>query len=275
MIFLIYLFRNFDILNKILKTKSYFEMLQIEEFFKFCNNKRLINKRIFKKRNAPKISIITPVYNKESTINRYLNSIQNQSFEDLEIIIIDDKSTDNSLKIIEEAEKIDKRIILIKNEERKGTLISKNIGVCKSIGEYLLFVDPDDILSKNILNVLFTIAKENNFDLIRFNIYTGKGGLNIPGISYYLKSKMIYKPDIYYYLFYGFGKLFQLDFYLTNKLIKRNLFIIALNSINKFYLYQFMIDCEDGLINFMLYKLSKSFYFIDRTGYYYKAISYI
>ena len=68
MIFLIYLFRNFDILNKILKTKSYFEMLQIEEFFKFCNNKRLINKRIFKKRNAPKISIITPVYNKESTI---------------------------------------------------------------------------------------------------------------------------------------------------------------------------------------------------------------
>ena len=185
-------------------------MLKIEEYFKFCNKKDLINKKIFKKRKVPKISIITPVYNKEYTINRYLNSIQNQSFEDFEIILIDDKSTDKSLKKIEEAEKIDERIILIKNEKRKGTLISKNIGVGKSIGEYLLFVDPDDILSENILYYIYTLAKENNIDLIRFNIYTGKGGLNIPEISYYLKSKIIFKSDIYYYLFYGFGKLFQL-----------------------------------------------------------------
>ena len=158
---------------------------------------------------------------------------------------------------------------MIKNEKRKGTLISKNIGVGKSIGEYLLFVDPDDILSENILNHIYTLAKENNFDLIRFNIYTGKGGLNIPEISYYLKSKTIFKSDIYFYLFYGFGKLFQLDFYITNKLIKRNLFIIALNSINKYYLNQFMIDCEDGLISFMLHKVSKSFFFINKIGYYY------
>lgn len=244
-------------------------MLKIEEYLNFCNNKSLINKKIFKKRKNPKISIITPVYNKESTINRYLNSIQNQAFDDLEIIIIDDKSTDNSIKIIEEAEKVDKRIILIKNEKRKGTLISKNIGVFQSIGKYLLFVDPDDIISENIINSLFILAKENNFDLIRFKIYRGKGSLNIPWISYYLKSKIIYKSDIYYYLFYGFGKLFQLDFYITNKLIKRNLFIIALNSINKYYLYQFMIDCEDGLINFMLHKLSKSYFYIDKIGYYY------
>ena len=61
-------------------------------------------------------------------------------------------------------------------------------------------------------------------------------------------------------------------------LIKRKLFVSALNNINKYYLKQFMIDCEDGLVNFMLYKLSESFFFIKKLGYYYivtnKSITY-
>ena len=60
-----------------------------------------------------------------------------------------------------------------------------------------------------------------------------------------------------------------IDFYITNKLIKRNLFIKALNNINNFFLNQFMIDCEDGLINFMLYKTSNSLFFTKKIGYYY------
>jgi glycosyltransferase involved in cell wall biosynthesis len=244
-------------------------MNKVEDYFKLFNEKDLINIKSFENKNSPKISIITPVYNKATTIIRYLKSIQNQTFEDIEILLIDDKSNDNSQKIIEEVKKIDKRIILIKNNERRGTLISKNIGVFKSIGEYLLFVDPDDLLTENILIHLYNLAKKNNFDLVRFYTYTGNGGLNLPGISYYLESKRIGKPFLYFYLFYGFGKLFQLDFYITNKLIKRNLFINALNSINKYYLKQFMIDCEDGLVNFMLYKLSESFFFYKKLGYYY------
>jgi glycosyltransferase involved in cell wall biosynthesis len=244
-------------------------MNKAENYLKFCSEQNLINIKPFENINIPNISIITPIYNKETTLIRYLKSIQNQSFEDIEIILIDDKSTDKSLKIIEKGKKLDKRIILIKNKERKGTLITKNLGVFISKGEYLLFVDPDDILTENILIYLYSIAKNNNFDLIRFNIYTGNGGLNLPEISYYLESKKIQKPYLYFYLFYGFGKLFQLDFYLTNKLIKRNLFISALNSINKYYLRQFMIDCEDGLVNFMLYKLSNSFFFTKKIGYYY------
>ena len=266
---IIYLFRNYDILNKILRTKAFYEMIKVEYYFKICNERNLKNKKIFKKRNKPKISLITPVYNKETTILRYLRSVQNQLFHDIEIIIVDDKSSDNSLTIVEKAQKEDDRIILIKNAERKGTLISKNIGVCKSIGEYLLFVDPDDILSRDILNYLYKLIIKNEYDLIRFNIYTGEGGLNLPEISYHLKRNIIKKPNIFYYLFYGFGKLYQLDFYLTNKLIKRNLFINALNSINKYYLRQFMIDCEDGLVNFMLYKLSQTLLFTKKIGYYY------
>ena len=79
-------------------------MIKIEEYLRICNKTNLINKRVFKKIEKPKISIITPVYNKENSILRYLRSIQNQLFDSIEIIIIDDKSIDNSIKIIEEGE---------------------------------------------------------------------------------------------------------------------------------------------------------------------------
>ena len=147
----LYLFIRFDILNKILRTNLYFEMIKIEEYLRICNKTNLINKRVFKKIEKPKISIITPVYNKENSILRYLRSIQNQLFDSIEIIIIDDKSIDNSIKIIEEVKEEDKRIILIKNSKRKGTLINKNIGAFISNGEYLMFVDPDDLLSEDII----------------------------------------------------------------------------------------------------------------------------
>ena len=260
---------RFDILNKILRTNLYYEMIKIEKYFRICNKTDLINKRVFKKVDKPKISIITPVYNKEGTIKRYLRSIQNQYFDQIEIILVDDKSTDNSVRIIEGIKEEDQRIILLKNNKKKGTLINRNIGVFKSRGEYLMFVDPDDLISDDILNHLFNLAIDNNFNLIRFHLYTGDENLNLPYISNYLKNIDLYKENIHLSLFYGFGKLFQLDFYLINKLIKRNLFISALNSINRYYLNQFMIDCEDGLINFMLYKLSESFSFTKKIGYYY------
>lgn len=244
-------------------------MIIIDKYFKLCDENKLINNNIISKYNKPKISIITPVYNQETKIKRYLRSIQYQLFKEIEIIIIDDKSTDNSVKIIEDEKLVDKRIILLKNFKRKGSLISKNIGVYKSRSEYILFVDPDDLLSQDILSYLYNLSKEKKYDFIRFHLYTGNGGLNIPGISYYLKNEKIYKPNLFYFLYLGFGKLFQLDFYLTNKIIKRKLLIIVLNTINKYFLEQNMIDCEDGMINFMLYKLSNSYYFTKKIGYYY------
>ena len=246
-----------------------YEMENIEKYLKLCSENVLIKNLNFKKAKDPRISIITPVYNKEKTLPRYLRSIQNQLFNDIEIIFVDDKSEDNSIKIIEVLQKKDERIILIKNKKRKGTLISRNRGVLKSKGEFLLFVDPDDIISENILKYTYRFAKKYDYDLTRFNIYIGNYELNLPEVVSYLNDEPIFKPYIYLYLFYGLGKLLQLDYYVTNKLIKKNLFIRALNSINRYYLKQFMVDCEDGLINFMLYKLGNSLYFTRRIGYYY------
>ena len=74
---------------------------------------------------------------------------------------------------------------------------------------------------------------------------------------------------ILWHLFYGIGKLKQIDFNLHNKFIKREAFIRALNSINSFYLKQYMTNFEDGIMNYILYKTSRSYYFLKNIGYFY------
>ena len=138
-------------------------MIKLEEYLRICSITSLIKNDSFKKINNPKFSIITPILNKCLTLQRYIRSIQYQTFKNIEIIFIDDHSTDNTITIIEKLQKKDKRIILLKNKQRKGTLITKNIGVYKSKGEFLLFVDPDDIISENILIFFFVLS--NNFEI--------------------------------------------------------------------------------------------------------------
>ena len=108
------------------KSENIIDSDNIEKYFEICNKEILLNNKIFKKNNNPKISIICPNHNRGQYILRLLRSIQNQFFDDIEIIFIDDFSTDNSVKLIEEYQKRDKRIILIKHKKNKGTLISIN-----------------------------------------------------------------------------------------------------------------------------------------------------
>ena len=99
------------------------ESHHIETYYKICKSEKLLIKnKTFNKVEIPKISIISPVYNRGNYILRFLRSIQNQGFEDIEIIFIDDYSTDNSVKLIEKYQKEDKRIVLLKNKRNKGTL---------------------------------------------------------------------------------------------------------------------------------------------------------
>ena len=90
-----------------------------------------------------KLSIIIPVYNVEKYLPKCLDSILNQSFKDFEIICINDGSSDNSLKILEEYK--DKRIIII-NKENAGSGVARNAGLEIAKGEYIFFVDGDDWL---------------------------------------------------------------------------------------------------------------------------------
>ena len=269
-LFLFFFFLNININFKyIIYSNIERELRKIDIYFKICNRGILLNKIQFTKNEKPKISVISSIYNKEQYILRFLRSIQNQNFYNIEIILIDDGSTDNSFKLIELYQKEDKRIILIKNKINKGTFISRNYGVLFSRGEYLILPDIDDILTQSILYLCYNLVKKYKYEMLRFNIYVGNNKIFFYEIIKELESRPIYQPELSTYLFYAKGKIQQIDFNVSNKFIKREAYIRAINYFNIYYLNLYIINQEDGIMNYILYRTVKSFYFMKIIGYYY------
>lgn len=109
------------------------------------------------------ISIIVPVYNSEKYLKKCINSILNQTYKDFEVIIINDCSEDNSDNIIKSYK--DKRIIYIKNETNKGIGYNRNLGINKSKGDYICFIDSDDYIRNDFLELMYNKCNNDNLDL--------------------------------------------------------------------------------------------------------------
>ena len=103
--------------------------------------------------NKGKVSVIVPVYNVGKYLEECLNSIINQTYKNIEMVIVNDGSTDNSLDIIEKFKNKDNRIKLI-NQINKGVSVARNIGLLNSTGNYIFFVDPDDYIEIDCINKL-------------------------------------------------------------------------------------------------------------------------
>ena len=112
------------------------------------------------------VSIIIPAYNSEKFIKRCLDSVINQIYKNLEIIVIDDASKDNTKQIIKEYAEKDNRIRPFYSSENKGVSFSRNIGLKASTGEYIMFVDSDDELTKDAVRRMIDIAVKYNSDYV-------------------------------------------------------------------------------------------------------------
>ena len=141
-----------------------------------------MQKRNFKKKkrfsltNHPKISVIIPIYNGGKYLYFSLISIQNQKMKNIEIILIDDFSNDNSLNIIKFYMKEDPRIRLIKNKKNRKILYSKSIGALNSNGKYIIELDQDDMFIRDdCLDILIGEAEANNLELVHIRDYSKKG----------------------------------------------------------------------------------------------------
>jgi glycosyltransferase involved in cell wall biosynthesis len=119
-----------------------------------------------------KISVIIPVYNVENTISKAFDSIYNQSidFQDIEVIFVDDCSTDNSLNIIQDyASKYD-NVLALSLEENSGYAGKpRNIGIKNASSDYVMFLDPDDQFLSNACEILYNAIKNYNADLVSGN----------------------------------------------------------------------------------------------------------
>ena len=125
------------------------------------------------------ISVIIPVYNKQKYLNKCIESVLNSSFSDVEIICVDDYSTDGSRDVLKKIAQKNKQIILIENDENKGVSYSRNVGINAANGKYIAFLDSDDYLDKQALENYYEKLEETNADGCFIKIISNNGNVNI------------------------------------------------------------------------------------------------
>ena len=221
----------------------------------------------------PKISVIIPIYNCEKTIELSLKSIYFQNLMELEIILVNDLSSDNSSKIIQHLQNFDKRIRIINNKRNMGTLYSRSIGALKAKGEYLIGLDNDDFFSyEGILDTVYLNAKVNKFDIVEIK------SLNIPNYSpkykqirngnyiYHPNNLVLHQPDLGIFSITYKNKLSFRDHFAWGKCIRSRIYKKAVNRLgyNRYSTY----NCwtEDMSIVFVLFNTAKSYIFLNIFG---------
>ena len=208
----------------------YKEMEIIQNYVDIIFKDILIDRgKIFYPNKNPKISIIITVYNGEAYLKKALLSILNQDFKDLEIIMIDDYSIDNSINLIKHFMKKEPRIKLYKNSENKGMLFTKTKGILLSNGKYILLLDEDDIfIQRNAFSILYNEAEKYDLDILNFGFLMSKPKLNISKkLRNRVEYPIIYNNEIRKTMFTNNskGEVTFINGLLTNRFIKRSIFI--------------------------------------------------
>lgn len=122
------------------------------------------------------ISVIIPAFNAEKFIKRTVESVINQTYTNIEVIIVDDGSTDKTKEICQELEKEDRRIKLF-SKENEGVSEARNFGINYSNGKYIMFLDADDKYEKDIVKNMYQKMIEENVDIVRANYYIKKSNV--------------------------------------------------------------------------------------------------
>lgn len=128
----------------------------------------VFNNNVVPSFKTKKVSVIIPIYNQEKYLATALDSLQNQTLKDFEVICVNDGSKDNSLNILNKYAAGDSRIKII-NQENQGIGRTRNNGLKVAKGEYIAFLDPDDTFEKNALESLYKQAKKQDCDILAFN----------------------------------------------------------------------------------------------------------
>lgn len=166
------------------------------------------------------ISIILPVYNVDKYLNKCIDSILNQSFKNFELIIIDDGSTDNSSLICENYLNTDNRIKVI-HQENKGLSYARNVGINLANGKYIAFIDSDDYIDVNYLEVLHSIIVNEDADIVMCDrIYVFENKIQFSRINSKYSIMHINKENIYKKMMLNDG----ISFSVWGKLYSRKIF---------------------------------------------------
>ena len=207
----------------------------------------------------PAISIVIPVYNVESYLRRCIESVLTQSFEDFELILVDDGSVDSSGNICDEYATKDERIHVL-HQENGGSSVARNNGMQMAKGEYLFFVDSDDVIHPDCLKVLYDCLIQNHTEIsmAAFERFSG----NAAPIKHYSATEYTVKSgmDVLEMLFDDRNQTFALTSACC-KLFKRELFQDIAFPAGRLF--------EDQAITYKLFFEAKTIAVVDVVFYYY------
>lgn len=206
-----------------------------------------------------KVSIIVPVYNVEKYLRECIESILAQTYKTYELILVDDGSPDLCPIICDEYARIDKRIKVI-HKENGGISSARNLGLKEANGDYILFVDSDDYIEKNMLFNLVNIASATNADIVQCNYIRTKRGYKFENIdnSRY-KYSMEDNTDAIKSLITWEGKT---DSIVWNKLYKRSV-------IGNVLFDEMLCMNEDTMFNLIVYQVAKVIVILNAVSYAY------
>lgn len=260
-----------------------YPLLKYIKYIKNCKLKRNLNPtlKIYHQKNIF-LSICIPAYNMEKYIESALLSVINQSFFFFEVIIVNDNSNDNTLNIINQIQSKDKRIKIINHINNQGVYASRVDAILNSNGNYILLMDPDDILlNQDLFQELYTYNEKYNLDIIEFLVYRQKDdekNIIIPKdhiLSHqhnFLKN-IINQPELSELIFY---KPNTNDYSIIicrniwNKLIRTKIMSKIINYLNNDYFKnQFLIAADDTPLNILAFRYAENYSHINIPGYLY------
>lgn len=209
-----------------------------------------------------KVSIIIPVYNAEIYIGKCIESLEKQTYNNIEIVIVNDKSNDSSLEICKKKQLNDNRIKIYENPKNMGVSETRNLGIRKATGDYLMFVDADDYLNENAIEVLVKCIKEKKCEIVRFEYNTIiNNELTEIDNDMYKSDRYLNKNDI----IEGF----------INKLGFNTLWISIINmnflKESKIFFNSDYICAEDMLFNMELFPKAKGIFYLHKRLYNYNV----
>lgn len=201
-----------------------------------------------------KVSVIIPVYNVENYLEDCLNSMMNQTLKEIEIIAINDGSTDNSYEILKRYNDKFPNIKIL-TQINSGLSATRNVGIDNSTGEYVIFIDSDDMLTENALNELYTFSKDNELDLtiydaLRVEEVTGKKDLNFYSRSHIFKDRTVIGKDEF-----------------MSGVIKKGMLHTPFHFYKRDYLVKNNFKFKEGLLHEDELFSMTSYQFLSRIGY--------
>ena len=253
-----------DYQNKTRQTKQF----SFVEYFKICIAEKLINEEKFNANREPLVSIIVVSFNKEQKILKSIRSIQNQSLKNIEIIIVDDCSTDNSTNIFKYLLESDSRIRVFTHLKNMGVWRSRLDGFLYSRAKYIIHFDVDDFYTDNyILEDSYDLVTKYQLDSVKFAFIMTKHR-HFPYSRYHIvkyrhKDKRIaYGKRNYDLVKFRYGAIW-------NRLTRANIITKGLYSFNSYMLNAYKNLWEDRCWNQLINENSFSYLMVNRIGYLY------